>query len=300
MVSVSRDFLLSNYCIEELGVGWYLSSAKLSKCYYFRLPDIELSDLSGFVNSKIDKFSILYDNNDLSLFVENICKYLKIKIPKLTIVTNFIKSFLSSIKSECDKTLERKTESEKLEIQRLNKVEVLEKELALKTKQLTESNEKFQTAREKQDASALKAELEILCRYIGRLGSVECPRSSYIKNIYKGFWYGIVDRYMELLKQLNVNPKSAEMERLIAQIYVTYGDFTNAYIHIKNAIQIADYTPYLTIRSFVDEYPYSLSEIILLLKECVQGCSDEMSKDLTLDSIGKLESRETKFASPEK
>ena len=31
---ISRDFLKSSYCIEELGVGWYLSQESNKKCFY--------------------------------------------------------------------------------------------------------------------------------------------------------------------------------------------------------------------------------------------------------------------------
>ena len=56
---LSRDFLDSSYCMEELGAGWYLNQHQGAICFYLVLPDMELSDLSGFVNSKVDKFSFI-------------------------------------------------------------------------------------------------------------------------------------------------------------------------------------------------------------------------------------------------
>ena len=84
---ISRDFLLSSYCMEELGIGWYLSQLKKASCFYLILPDIDLSDLKGFVNSKVDKFSFLDEEHsgNLGLFAENLCENLKIKLPKHSI-----------------------------------------------------------------------------------------------------------------------------------------------------------------------------------------------------------------------
>ena len=53
---ISDDFLKSSYCMEELGVGWYLSQNKKANCFYFVLPDIKLDEVKGFVNSKIKSF----------------------------------------------------------------------------------------------------------------------------------------------------------------------------------------------------------------------------------------------------
>ena len=81
---VANDFAAAG--MEELGVGWYLSQRNKVSCFYLVLPDIELSDLRGFVNSKIDKFSFLDDTHsgDLGLFAENICEKLKVKpFPKI-------------------------------------------------------------------------------------------------------------------------------------------------------------------------------------------------------------------------
>ena len=48
---ISRDFIESSYCMEELGIGWYLSQFKKVSCFYLILPVIDLSVLKGFVNS---------------------------------------------------------------------------------------------------------------------------------------------------------------------------------------------------------------------------------------------------------
>ena len=105
---LSRDFLESSYCMEELGVGWYLAQQKKVSCFYLIVPDIDLSDLKGFVNSKIDKFSFIDENHkgDLGLFAENICKVLKIKLPKHSVLVNIESTFFSATKSLIASTIE--------------------------------------------------------------------------------------------------------------------------------------------------------------------------------------------------
>ena len=42
---LSHDFINSSYCMEELGVGWYLAQYHKAMCFYLVLPDISLSEL---------------------------------------------------------------------------------------------------------------------------------------------------------------------------------------------------------------------------------------------------------------
>ena len=97
---LSYDFINSSYCVEELGVGWYLEHTNKAKCFYFVMPDIELSDLHGFVNSRIHKFSFLSREHqeDLSLFAENIYVMTNILIFQRKI-WNLARLFLTSLTS---------------------------------------------------------------------------------------------------------------------------------------------------------------------------------------------------------
>lgn len=293
---LSQDSLNSDYCIEELGVGWYLSSTKQAYCFYLRLPDIELSELCGFVNSKIDKFSVLNNSDDLTLFVENICKILKITTLKPSEIASNIRSFLSAINDECNQLIAKKVEAERRENERLYRVKKLEDELTQKEQIISELNTTLKTEREQKNSKALKDELDNICKYIGRLGSIYCIDSLTIKNINnKSFWFDIIHRYKEILNNLEIEYYCYNIERLIAQIYIAYGDFKNGYVHFKYAILNAEYIYYHAIENFVKEYPLSLSEIISILKEKIQILRDGDAKDATNGCMLKLEEREAKI-----
>lgn len=94
---LSNDFLNSSYCMEELGIGWYLASFKRATCFYLVLPDIDLSELKGFINSKINKFAFvdLEHKEDMGLFAIDVAKKLRIKTPAHQIVLNASKTFLA-------------------------------------------------------------------------------------------------------------------------------------------------------------------------------------------------------------
>ena len=101
--------------MEELGVGWYLEQNKKVICYYLVLPDIELSELQGFVNSKIDKFSFI-NQSDLGLFAENISKRFFIWKSSFSQVSNSISTFLSAVMQKLSELVENR-EREKYLIQ---------------------------------------------------------------------------------------------------------------------------------------------------------------------------------------
>ena len=112
---LSNDFLNSSYCMEELGIGWYLESLKRATCFYLILPDIDLSELKGFINSKINKFSFvdLEHKEDLGLFAIDVTKKLGIKTPAHQIVLNASKTFFSASEALLIKTKERRDNSKK-------------------------------------------------------------------------------------------------------------------------------------------------------------------------------------------
>ena len=114
---LSRDFLDSSYCMEELGAGWYLNQHKKgATCFYLVLPDMRLSDLNGFVNSKVDKFSFVdpEQKEELECFALETAKYLRLKKPEHQTIVNARKTFFSAIEKHLGDLISR-AENKKLE-----------------------------------------------------------------------------------------------------------------------------------------------------------------------------------------
>ena len=135
---ISDDFLKSSYCMEELGVGWYLSQNKKVNCFYFILPDIKLDEIKGFVNSKVNSFYLLDDahKNNMGEFAEIVLSIFKIKSVKHVVMTNLEDTFFSSTHSlfnairDKKKTIKEKEEKEKRETDTLKKkIEELSNEI---------------------------------------------------------------------------------------------------------------------------------------------------------------------------
>ena len=56
---ISQDFFNSNYCIEELGTGWYLAQECKKKCFYIIIRYLNFDDIYGFVKSIINIYTLL-------------------------------------------------------------------------------------------------------------------------------------------------------------------------------------------------------------------------------------------------
>ena len=238
---ISHDFLASSYCMEELGVGWYLDIRGKADCYYLVLPDIELSELKGFVNSKIDKFSFIDQDHrdDLGLFAENICKRLGIKMPRHSKVLNAENIFFSAVNSYIDdlkariKRIEHEESEKKNEITKLHntindKGDTIKK-LESKINQL---NEERIEKENKDNKAKLADELNTIKRRFYYLGFGNGISEAAFKMFSKDFWFNMLNRYLELEKELEYECYDENMEMLAATIYSANGDYQKAYDHL--------------------------------------------------------------------
>ena len=226
---LSRDFFESSYCMEELGVGWYLAQQKKVSCFYLIIPDIDLSDLKGFVNSKIDKFSFIYEDHkgELGLFAENICKVLKIKLPKHSVVANIESTFFSATKSLIAATVER---SEKLKQEREEKAKEVEslKEEIERLKKYINSNY------EERKKECRQTEYRTICSHFQHLGFCGGITKKEFKTFSKSFWFDMVNRFVELESEAICYNDAMEM--LLATIYSANGNHTDACKRLKNYV----------------------------------------------------------------
>lgn len=282
---LSSDFIRSSYCMEELGIGWYLSQQKEAKCYYLILPDLELAELQGFVNSKIDKFTFIDDSkhDELNLFAENICTALGLKPPKPSAISHYESVFFSAVKYKLDCLLEEKNmriekecaaertiESQRKEIERLeNSLRHSEQEKMLRDKQI-EFNTIYQ-----------------LFHSLGVAGGISKEEYDALSDL---FWFDVVKRYEALLIDLNLKPASADMEILLASIYSNAGCDEQALKHLVNFIKLSKGGVYsYELANTLKNYHGSLQEIIQLLKEKAASTNDIPEKQRYLDTIADLE-----------
>lgn len=290
---LSRDFLESSYCMEELGVGWYLAQQKKVSCFYLIIPDIDLSDLKGFVNSQIDKFSFIGEEQkgELGLFAENICKVLKIKLPKHSVMANIESTFFSATKSLIAATVER---SEKLKQEREEKakeVETLKEEIE-RLKKYINSNY------EERKKELLEKEFETIGERFMYLGFGQGITPKIYKSLSKGFWFDMVNRYLELQKELQVEYSTLnyDMALLLATIYSANGDIEEAYEQLKLYVKYECCGIYENFYENVQISPSNdMSDIIKILEEKIKNEPKGITQDAYKRTLSHLLERKAKM-----
>jgi hypothetical protein len=293
---ISYDFINSSYCMEELGVGWYLSQQGKATCYYLVLPDIELSDLVGFVNSKIDKFSFL-DNthsNELSALSCDLCKQLNLKMKSHTEITNAETVFLSSIKSTTEALIlahkERKQEIEK----HANEIEALKQLLEQAQIKIENSEASITKLNDRSKEKDFLIELHTIEDIFADISYTSLIPKEFPSSLDKDFWFDWISRYEELLEHLQRSSSSYRVEFVISIVYLTNGSFEMAYSHLLKCVQLKGrHTSIYDFDYFAKKYPDSMQEIIELLQRFYSQEKEGSNKDYLAEAIDFLLKRET-------
>jgi len=268
---ISRDFIESSYCMEELGIGWYLSQFKKASCFYLILPDIDLSELKGFVNSKIDKFSFIDESHggDLGLFVENLCDKFKGRLPKHSVLINAENTFFSATKTSIVSIIEKSENIKKERDEKEKEIETLQKEIKRLKENLDTLNKRIQVNHEEKNNELLKRELKTICERFCYLGFGKGISQKIFDSIYKDFWMDMVNRYLELQKILG--EKNGKMAMLLATIYSANGDFDEAYEQLKVYVQYEETQIYPDFcKNIKIDDKNDMSEIIEILQEKIK------------------------------
>lgn len=279
---ISRDFLESSYCMEELGVGWYLSVQKKTTSYYLILPDIDLSELTGFVNSKIDKFSFIDEEHryDLGLLAENICEYMELELPRHSMLLNAentfysaVCSFLKDLKNAKALIIEKDKKCQQ-EIIELNKtIEKQEKEISLLKKER-------QSLKEEQSIEKKTIELQTIARRFDYLGFGNGITIAQYKTFSKDFWFGMLRRYYQLEKETGNQCFDYDMELLAATIYSANGDYKEAYQHFVNYIRECNTSVYSNVFENVRiEESNNMEELVDVLKNRIKHEPEGLCRD---------------------
>lgn len=291
---ISNDFINSEYCMQELGSGWYLSQKEGKVCYYLVLPDIELCEIKGFVNSKIDRITIIDKScsDNLVLLSENLCGALDIAQPKASSTVSAVNTFLRAI----DIPLKHLGEFKQLRISAVAKDIAAERE----TKKLIAEVEYYKqiSYRNAENYSdPLMVELQTIQRsmrmLVGRNGI--SPRKFYF--LEKSFWFDNINRYEELLEILGEENTTDYMELMLATVYSANGNSDKAYEHIKKYAQLQFLAPfYFDFSYFFKNYKGTMQEVIDIYKEKLSHEKEGYMKDQYVDAIRALEKREERIA----
>lgn len=294
---LSRDFLDSSYCMEELGTGWYLSQFKKVSCFYLILPDMDLSSLKGFVNSKIDKFSFLDETHsgDLGLFAENICDVLRIKLPKHSVLVNAENTFFSATKALIATTVEKTKNIEKEKERKDKEVQTLQEEIhKLKNKIDTLNNQLLQS-REDKNKELLEKEFRTIRERFMYLGFREGISPEVFKSLSKEFWFSMVNRYIELIKALDCESDES-MAMLLATIYSADGDLNEAYEYLKLYVELEYSQVFPTFFRNVKIDPSNdMSEIIEILQKKIKLEPKGIVQDSYKETVKYLLDRKAKI-----
>lgn len=300
---LSHDFINSSYCLEELGVGWYLAQHHKATCFYLVLPDIALSELNGFVNSKIDKFSFVdpEQKEDVEFFGIEVAKRLRLKRPEHQIIVNASRTFFNAIDKNLSDLVVR-AKNEKLE------KEAKEKEvITLKNKieQQADLIEKQRKEKQIEFEKIEKEKREIKYRTIEDLFFLLGVRHGISKkqfdSIGKQFWVEMLNEYVELEKEFEnsyTTIANEMMQILLANIYSHIGCFEDAYKRMLKFIELSEsnFYPYFFDNIILIETNYA-DEAIELLKNKLQDCPIGIARDSYKETLDFFEERKRNLLS---
>lgn len=105
---LSRNFLESQACMQELGVGWMSNDTK--KCFYFKLNDITMDEIKGFLNTSY-KFTMITQES-LSEFIDDFCEVAGLAAIKSSETIKLIKSLMSKSSVFLEKIVDEKNLSD--------------------------------------------------------------------------------------------------------------------------------------------------------------------------------------------
>ena len=296
---LSYDFLNSSYCMEELGVGWYLSQSKKASCFYLVLPDMNLSDLVGFVNSKIDRFALLSTerSDEICIFSADLCKKLGIRPKAHTVVTNAENVFISSIRLLISDLVKERQSQINAEKSSLETIVELQSMLAVQKKECEKAGLLLRFTESSIDRKILNHELDTIVRFFAILGRNSGLKSEEYFALGTEFWRGITNRYLELLDVLQRRSTSSLMEKFFATLYLCEGNYVDAYSHLYEFVKLENrYTDLPSIEYFSSVYPYTMKEIIILLEDYLAVQQEGICKASLKEVISFLQEREQRIS----
>ncbi len=286
---ISDDFLRSSYCMEELGVGWYLSQNNKVNCFYFVLPDIKLDEVKGFVNSKVKSFYLLDEDhkNNLGEFAEILSSVFKLKAVKHVAMSNLEDAFFSSTHSlfniitEKKNTLNEKERKEKTEIDTLKKrVEDLSN--IVENVRIENNNklkrEQFRT-------------IEELFFILGSIYGLD--KEGYEKN-GKQFWFRVINKWKKIQEELKMCSSNSCMHKLVCYIHMYDNNLNEAYKYFLNYLKFEKNSIYVyMIDKFLTAWKGEWEEILTIFKEKISKEEEGLVKDSYVETYNYIKRKAT-------
>lgn len=292
---LSYDFINSPYCMQELGAGWYLSEQNKAKCFCLVLPDISLSEVSGFVNSKIFKFTFVDEEHrdELALFAENLCNELEIKKPTHSQQTNYEKIFFSAIDGMLSSLVTKKQRAKSAEEDYKQKILDLEKEISKKQKNIEQYEALLSDAKLENEEALLRKEMRTIAERFRHLGFGAGVSKKQYDMFSKSFWFNMINRYKELESQLSIIANDYSMEMLMATVYALDGNEACAYEHIQNYAKIDEHGLYCrNLSNFFEAYHGTMADVIDIVTQKLQTTKEGIVRDSYINFIADLKKRE--------
>ncbi len=252
-----------------------------------------MHELSGFVNSKIDKFSIINEFDDIILFIENISEAMSLPMQKASIFSSYAKTFISAINNDCQIAIKEKEQKRILQEQYEKEIDIFKEKLK-KAENIIESyKQNIEINKAESKKNSLMIELTTIERNFHVMGMGSLMRSDVALSL-KQFWFDMVNRYEELLKMLDLEPRDSAMERLLSQLYLSCDNYEKAHEHFLNAIKLSNYITKTNMEFFVESYPFSLLEIIQIYEEKYNNMPEGLTRDFVKGSLNYMKMAEEK------
>ena len=277
---ISADFLESSYCMEELGTGWYLAENNVLKCYFLVLPDVlNLSEIKGFVNSKIDKFSFIDRQEDLSLFAKNLCNELGLQNPDASSLINANNVFLSATETVFKEMIDKR---KKLDLENAGR------ELAIA--QFETEKVQLREATQRLKISLLEKEYHTIEDDFNHFGGQTGITKQKFDAEGESFWFSMVTRYLKLRKELQdlgcPRLYHENIEILIATIYSAHGDLEEAYEHLKIFFRFVRSTIYPSVfKNIIFDDANDTHELIAIIEEKIAKSEKGVFQDSYKQSL---------------
>ena len=277
---ISTDFLESPYCIEELGTGWYLAENNVLKCYFLVLPDIlSLSEIQGFVNSKIDKFSFIDRQEELGLFAKNLCNELGLQTPNALSLTNANNVFLSATETVFKEMIDKRR---KLDQEKTDR-ELAKAQFETEKAQLREATQRLKI-------SLLEKEYHTIEDDFNHFGGQTGITKQKYDTEGESFWFSMVTRYLKLRNELQdlgcPRLYHENIEILIATIYSAHGDLDDAYEHLKIFFQFVRSTIYPSVfKNIVFDDANDTHELIEIIEDKIANTEKGLIQDSYKQSL---------------
>lgn len=104
---ITKNFLKSNYCIQELGAGWILRDNRIKgkKVFLLKLDDVKSNEIKGFINSDF-KYSELNQDSLMEL-IDDVSEVFSVPYRKATDNNKLCKLLLEQTKAFVDTVVQQ-------------------------------------------------------------------------------------------------------------------------------------------------------------------------------------------------